>query len=367
MSDTSLINMGQQRQQVASTPAVTSTLPAQRRRKMSDPQHLVSAAVAALPSQTSTFTSSAETQMYNTSSSLSSLSNTQFLEQLLSVSVSSSGGVSTPAQAAESFQSANNSVIGQLLTQQSTPSTAAAVQMPARESSTLGGAQDPALLNQLYQLKQVLQKQTVPTELVNALNSLTNSGATQATQHKQDQAQAVQQKSSTARPSLQMKPQNQNAITQALQSLLRAPPNVAIQPTTSNKQTTQASSFSSQSSLQAPIVTSHNIPAPTVTIKHQPQSKPSGPPVSQNVMPSTAVILTSQGGIQSTGMSVQNTHTEQMNNVREVVTSPVPQVVNSGHSAVQGRIILPANVNLSTLSLAQLGFSPAALQSVSHQ
>jgi len=42
-------------------------------------------------------------------------------------------------------------------------------------------------------------------------------------------------------------------------------------------------------------------------------------------------------------------------------------VVNSGHSAVQGRIILPANVNLSTLSLAQLGFSPAALQSVSHQ
>lgn len=366
MSDTSLINMGQQRQQVASAPAVTSTLPAQRRRKMSDPQHLVSAAVAALPSQTSTFTSSAETQMYNTSSSLSSLSNTQFLEQLLSVPVSSSGGVSTTAQAAESFQSANNSVIGQLLTQQSTPSTAA-MQMPARESSTLGGAQDPALLNQLYQLKQVLQKQTVPTELVNALNSLTNSGATQATQHKQDQAQAVQQKSSTARPSLQMKPQNQNAITQALQSLLRASPNVAIQPSTSNKQTTQASSFSSQSSLQAPIVTSHNIPAPTVTIKHQPQSKSSGPPVSQNVMPSTAVILTSQGGIQSTGMSVQNTHTEQVNNVREVVTSPVPQVMNSGHSAVQGRIILPANVNLSTLSLAQLGFSPAALQSVSHQ
>jgi len=366
MSDTSLINMGQQRQPVASAPAVTSTLPAQRRRKMSDPQHLVSAAVAALPSQTSTFTSSAETQMYNTSSSLSSLSNTQFLEQLLSVPVSSSGGVSTTAQAAESFQSANNSVIGQLLTQQSTPSTAT-VQMPARESSTLGGTQDPALLNQLYQLKQVLQKQTVPTELVNALNSLTNSGATQATQHKQDQAQAVQQKSSTARPSLQMKPQNQNAITQALQSLLRAPPNVAIQPATSNKQTTQASSFSSQSSLQAPVVTSHNIPAPTVTIKHQPQSKPSGPPVSQNVMPSTAVILTSQGGIQSTGISVQNTHTEQMNNVREVVTSPVPQVVNSGHSAVQGRIILPANVNLSTLSLAQLGFSPAALQSVSHQ
>lgn len=366
MSDTSLISMGQQRQQVASVPVVTSTLTSQRRRKMSDPQHLISAAVAAMPSHTATFTSTAETQLYNTSSSLSSLSNTQFLEQLLSVPVSSSGGVSTTPQAAESFQSANSSVIGQLLTQQSTPSTAA-VQMPARDSSTSGGTQDPALLNQLYQLKQVLQKQTVPTELVNALNSLTNTGTTQATQHKQDQAQAIQQKSASTRPPLQMKPQNQNAITQALQSLLRAPPNVAIQPSTSNKQTTQVSSFSSQSSLQAPIVTSDNIPAPTVTIKHQPQSKPSGPTVSQNVMPST-VILTSQGGIQSTGMSVQNTHTDQMNNVPEVVTTPLPQVVNIGHPAVQGpRIILPANVNLSTLSLAPLGFSPAVLQSVSNQ
>lgn len=361
MSDTSLISMGQQRQQVASPPAVTSTLTAQRRRKMSDPQHLVSAAVAVMPSHTATFTSTTDTQLYNTNSSLSSLSNTQFLEQLLSVPVSSSGGVSTTSQAAESFQSANSSVIGQLLTQQSTPSTAT-VQMPARDSSTLGGTQDPALLNQLYQLKQVLQKQTVPTELVNALNSLTNTGATQ---HKQDHAQANQQKSASARPSLQMKPQNQNAITQALQSLLRAPPNVAIQPSTSNKQTTQVSSLSSQSSLQAPIVTSHNIPAPTVTIKHQPQSKPSGPTVSQNVMPSASVILTSQGGIQSTGMSVQNTHTDQLNNVPEVGSTPMPQVLNIGPSAVQGRIILPANVNLSTLSLAQLGFSPVALQSVS--
>lgn len=364
MSDTSLISMGQQRQQVASPPAVISTLTAQRRRKMSDPQHLVSAAVAAMPSHTATFTSTTETQLYNTNSSLSSLSNTQFLEQLLSVPVSSSGGVSTTSQAAESFQSANSSVIGQLLTQQSTPSTAT-VQMPARDSSSLGGTQDPALLNQLYQLKQVLQKQPVPTELVNALNSLTNTGATQATQHKQDQVQAIQQKSASARPSLQMKPQNQNAITQALQSLLRAPPNIAIQPSTSNKQTTQASSFSLQSSLQAPIVTSHNIPAPTVTIKHQPQSKPSGPTVSQNVMPSAPVILTSQSGIQSTGMSVQNTHTDQMNNVPEVGSTPMQPVVNIGPSPVQGRIILPANVNLSTLSLAQLGFSPVALQSVS--
>ena len=355
MSDTSLISMGQQRQQVASPPAVTSTLAAQHRRKMSDPQHLVSAAVAVMPSHTATFTSTTDTQLYNTNSSLSSLSNTQFLEQLLSVPVSSAGGISTTSQAAESFQSANSSVIGQLLTQQSTPSTAT-VQMPARDSSSLGGTQDPALLNQLYQLKQVLQKQTVPTELVNVLNSLTNNGAAQ---HKQDQAQAIQQKSASARPSLQMKPQNQNAITQALQSLLRAPPNVAIQP--SNKQTTQ------QSSLQTPIVTSHNIPAPTVTIKHQPQSKPSGPTVSQNVMPSAPVILTSQGGIQSTGMSVQNTHTEQVNNVPEVGSTPMPQVLNIGPSAVQGRIILPANVNLSTLSLAQLGFSPVALQSVSIQ
>ena len=361
MSDTSLISMGQQRQQVASPPAVTSALTAQRRRKMSDPQHLVSAAVAVMPSHTATFTSTTETQLYNTNSSLSSLSNTQFLEHLLSVPVSSSGGVSTTSQAADSFQSANSSVIGQLLTQQSTPSTAT-VQMPARDSSTLGGTQDPALLNQLYQLKQVLQKQTVPTELVNALNSLTNTGATQ---HKQDQGQAIQLKSAPARPSLQMKPQNQNAITQALQSLLRAPPTVAIQPSTSNKQTTPVSSLSSQSSLQAPIVTSHNIPAPTVTIKHQPQSKPPGPAVSQNVIPSAPVIVTSQGGIQSTGMSVQNTHTDQLNNVPEVGSTPMPQVLNIGPSAVQGRIILPANVNLSTLSLAQLGFSPVALQSVS--
>ncbi|KAL9981009.1 hypothetical protein ACROYT_G009661 [Oculina patagonica] len=363
MSDTSLLNMGQQRQQVPSVP-VTSALSSQGRRKMSDPQHLISAAVAAMPSQSATFTSAAETQLYTTSSSLSSLSNTQFLEQLLSAPVSSSGGVTTTPQAAESYQSANSSVLGQLLTQQSSPSTATVQMQPARDSSMLGGTQDPALLNQLYQLKQVLQKQPVPTELVNALNSLTNTGVTQAVQHKQDQTQAaVQQKTASVRPSLQMKPQNQNAITQALQSLLRAPPNVAIQPSTSNTQTTRVNSFSSQSSFQAAVVAPQSIP--TVTIKHQPQNKPSGQSVNQNVLPSTAVIFTPQGGIQSTGLSVQDTHTNQMNNAPEVATTPMPQVVNIGHPAVQGqRIILPANVNLSTLSLAQLGLSPATLQSV---
>lgn len=369
MSDTSLINMGQQRQQVPSVPAVTSPLSSQRRRKMSDPQHLISAAVAAMPSQSATFTTAAETQLYTTSSSLSSLSNTQFLEQLLSVPASSSARVSTSPQAVESFQSANSSVLGQLLTQQSSPSTATVQMPPARDSSTFGGSQDPAMLNQLYQLKQVLQKQTVPPELVNALNSLANTGATQAAQHKQEQTQAVQQKTASVRPSLQMKPQNQNAITQALQSLLRAPPpNVAIQPSTSNTQTTQVNSFPSQSSLQAPVMASQSIQVPTVTIKHQPQNKPSGPTVNQNTLPSTAVIFTPQGGIQSTGLSVQDTHMNQMNNAPEVVTTPMPQVVNIAHSAVQGqRIILPANVNLSTLSLAQLGLSPATLQSVSNQ
>lgn len=366
MSDTSLINMGQQQQQVPSVPAATSTLTSQRRRKMSDPQHLISAAVAAMPSQTATFTSATETQLYTTSSSLSSLSNTQFLEQLLSVPASSSARVSTTPQAAESFQSANSSVIGQLLTQQSSPSTVT-VQMPARDSSSLGGTQDPALLNQLYQLKHVLQKPTVPTELVNALNTLTNTGGIQAAQHKQDQTQAVQQKTASVRPSLQMKPQNQNAITQALQSLLRAPPNVAIQPAASNKQTTQVNSFSSQSSLQAPVIAPQNIQVPTVTIKHQAQNKPSGSTVNQNVLPPTAVLLTPQGGIQSTGVPAQDTHTEQMNNAPEVVTTPIPQVMNIGHPIQGQRIILPANVNLSTLSLAQLGLSPATFQSVSNQ
>ena len=365
MSDTSLLNMGQQQQQLPLVSAVTNTQSSQRRRKMSDPQHVINAAVAAMPPHTASFTSAADTQLYRTSTSLSSVSNTQFLEQLLTVpaSSSSSGGVSTTPQAAGSFQSSNNSVLSQLLTQQSAPPTAAPVQMPARDSSTLGGSQDPALLNQLYQLKQVLQKQTVPTELVNALNSLTNTGTAQAAQ---EQTQAVQQKTTTVRPSLQMKPQNQNAITQALQSLLRASPNVAIQPSTSSKQ--QVSSFSAQTSITAPVVAPQNIPVPTVTIKHQPQNKPPSPAVNKNVLPSTPVILTPQGGIQSPGMSVQDTQPSPVNNVPVVTTAPTPQVVNIGHPAIQGqRIILPANVNLSTLSLAQLGLSPATLQSVSNQ
>ncbi|KAJ7333833.1 hypothetical protein OS493_015925 [Desmophyllum pertusum] len=333
---------------------------------MSDPQNLRSAAVAAMPSHSATFTIGAE--QYSTSSSLS---NTQLLEQLLSTpTVSSATSAATP-QAAESFQSSSSSVLSQLLTQHSSPS-AAAVQMPARDSSALGGTQDPSLLNQLYHLKQVLQKQTVPTELVNALNSLSNTGAVQGTQQqKQDQAQAVQpmqlvqQQTAPPRPSLQMKPQNQNAITQALQSLLRAPPNVTIQPSTSNKQMTQVNSFTSQSPLQAPIVASHTTQVPTVTIRHQPQSKLPVTTVNQNILPSTAVIVTPQGGLQAAGLSVQDARTEQMNNVPEVVTTSMQQVVNIGHPAVQGqRILLPANVNLSTLSLAQLGLTPAALQSV---
>lgn len=369
MSDSSLLSLGQQPQQMPPMPAVTSTLPSQRRRKMSDPKNLRSAAVAAMPSHSATFTIGAE--QYSTSSSLS---NTQLLEQLLSTpTVSSATSAATP-QAAESFQSSSSSVLSQLLTQHSSPS-AAAVQMPARDSSALGGTQDPSLLNQLYHLKQVLQKQTVPTELVNALNSLSNTGAIQGTQQqKQDQAQAVQpmqlvqQQTAPPRPSLQMKPQNQNAITQALQSLLRAPPNVTIQPSTSNKQMTQVNSFTSQSLLQAPIVASHATQVPTVTIRHQPQSKLPITTVNQNILPSTAVIVTPQGGLQATGLSVQDARTEQMNNVSEVVTTSMPQVVNIGHPAVQGqRILLPANVNLSTLSLAQLGLTPAALQSVSNQ
>lgn len=356
MSDSSLLSLGQQPQQRAPlAPAATST--AQRRRKMSNPEHLGNTAVAAMPSQSATFTSTAETQQYTGSSA----SNTHLLEQLLLAPVTSnnnsSGGVSTAPQVAESFQAANNSVLGQLLTQPSL--STAAVPVPTRDTNPMGGAQDPSLLNQLYQLKQVLQKQNVPKELVNALNSLNNSGAIQATQHNQEQPQAVQQKTASMQPSLQMKPQNQNAITQALQSLLRAPPNVALQPSTANNPTTPVHSFTSQSSLQAPMVTSQSAPVPTVTIKHTPQSKVPVPAVNQNVLPSTAVIITPQGNLQA----VQDTPTGQMGGVPEVAATPIPQVVNVGHPSVHGqRILLPANVNLSPLSLAQLGLSQATLQ-----
>ena len=359
MSDSSLLNLGQQPQQLP--PTATP----QRRRKMSDPQHVVSASAVTASLQASvvpsvTFTSSTATQLYNTSSSLQS-GDAQLLHQLLSTPAPSNNSslnvvssVSTMPQATESFQSVNNSVLGQLLTQQS-PAPTAAMQMPAQDTNPAGGNQDPALLAQLLQLKQMLQSKPpsiVPAELVDALNSFTNSGTLQGTQQKQEQTQpVVQQKASPAQPSLQMKPKNQNAITQALQSLLRSPSNVTIQPSTQTKQSTQVSSPSSQSSYQVPSVASQNTQVPSVTIKHQPQGKPSV----------AAVILTPQGSIQP----VQDTHTHQM---PELTPAAMPQVVNMNvtPAAVQGqRIILPANVNLSTLSLAQLGLSPATLQSVS--
>ena len=364
MSDSSLLSLGQQPQQVP------AAVPLQRRRKMSDPQQVLSAAAFAASLQGSvvpsaTFTSSAATtQLYSTSGSLQS-GDAQLLEQLLSSPAVSSNSPlsvvsssSTVPQSPEASQSVNSSVIGQLLTDQSPVSTAT-VQMPAQDSNPLGGSQDPALLSQLYQLKQMLQsKQTssVPTELVNALNSLTSSGAMQVPQQKQEQAPTVQHiiqpKVSPVQPSLQMKPKNQSAITQALQSLLRAPPNVTLQPSTQNKQNTQVNTLPAQPSHQVPTVTSQETQVPSVTIKHQPQGKPS----------IATVIITPQGGIQP----VQDTRTEQIQNAPELVPTPLPQVVNIGSAAVQGqRIILPANVNLGTLSLAQLGLSPANLQSVS--
>lgn len=360
MSDSSLLNLVQQPQRVPSPG------PSQRRRKMSDPQQVLSAAAlganlqgSAVPSVT--FTSSAATQLYSTSSNLQS-GEAHLLEQLLSApSVSNNSplnvvsSVSTVPHATESFQSVNNSVLGQLLTQQSPVVSAPAVQLPAQETNTVGGTQDPALLSQLYQLRQMLQsKQTssVPAELVNALNSLTNTGAMPVAQPKQEQSQpVVQQKNLPVQPSLQMKPKNQNVITQALQSLLRAPSNVAIETTTQNPYTNQVSSLSAQTSCEVPnVVTSQNTPqGPNIAIKQQPQGKPSV----------ATVYITPQGSIQP----VQDTHTQQM---PELPPTPMPQVVNIEPVAVQGqRIILPANVNLSTLSLAQLGLSTATLQPVS--
>lgn len=354
MSDSSLLSLGQQPQ----GPPVQTP----RRRKMSDPQQVMLAANlqgTAVPS--AAFTNSAESQLYSTNSSLQS-GDTHLLEQLLSAPVMSNNAslnvassASSAPQASETFQSVNNSVLGQLLTQQSPVASAPAVQMSPQETNPTSGSQDPALLNQLYQLRQMLQsKQTssVPSELINALNCLTNTGAVQAAQLKQEQTQPVmQQKTVPIQPSLQMKAKNQNAITQALQSLLQAPPNVSIQPPTQNKQSSQVNSLPSQPSYQASSATSPNTQVPSVTIKHQPQSKPS----------LATVIITQQGGIQS----VQEAHTEQ---IPELTPAAMPQVVNIEPVAVQGqRIILPANVNLSTLSLAQLGLSPATLQSVSSQ
>ena len=360
MSDSSLLNLVQQPQRVPSPG------PSQRRRKMSDPQQVLSAAALGANLQGSvvpsaTFTSSAPTQLYNTSSNLQS-GEAHLLEQLLSApSVSNNSplnvvsSVSTVPHATESFQSVNNSVLGQLLTQQSPVISAPVVQLPAQETNTVGGTQDPALLSQLYQLRQMLQsKQTssVPAELVNALNSLTNTGAMQVAQPKQEQSlPVVQPKNLPVQPSLQLKPKNQNAIAQALQSLLRAPSNVAIEPTTQNPYTSQISSLSAQTSCEMPnVVTSQNTPqGPSIAIKQQPQGKPSV----------ATVFITPQGSIQP----VQDTHTEQM---PELPPAPMPQVVNIEPVAVQGqRIILPANVNLSTLSLAQLGLSTATLQPVS--
>ncbi|PFX19354.1 Carbohydrate-responsive element-binding protein [Stylophora pistillata] len=347
MSDSSLLSLGQQPHQRAPPAPAAAPITSQRRRKMSTPEHLGNT-VAALSSQSPTFTSTADTPQLTGSLT----TNANLLEQLLLAPVASQ------APAAESYQT-NNSVLGQLLTQPS-PSNPA-VPMQTRETGTVSGTQDPSLLNQLYQLKQVLHKQSAPTELVNALSTLSNTGATQATQHKQEQPQAVQHKTAPMQPSLQMKPQNQNVITQALQSLLRAPPNVAIQPSTSSKPTTPVSNFTSQSPLQAALITSNSAPVPTVTIKHTPQNKVPVPAVNQNVLPQAAVILSPQGNLQA----VQDTPTGHMSGVPEVPTSCMPQVVNVGHPTVQGhRIILPANVNLSTLSLAQLGLSPATLQSV---
>ena len=92
---------------------------------------------------------------------------------------------------------------------------------------------------------------------------------------------------------------------------------------------------------------------PSVTVKHQPQVK----------SPLATVILSPQGTFQPT----QETRAEQANTVFDPApTPPVQQVVNIAPAAVQGqRIILPANVNLSTLSLAQLGLSSGNLQTVS--
>lgn len=349
MSDSSLLSLGQQpHQRLPPAPAAAPST-SQRRRKMSTPEHLGNT-VAALSSQSPTFASTADTPQLTGSLT----TNANLLEQLLLAPVANP----TPV-ASESYQT-NSSVLGQLLTQPS-PSNAA-VPMQTRDTGNVSGTQDPSLLNQLYQLKQVLQKQSVPTELVNALSTLSNAGTTQATQHKQEQPQAVQHKTAPMQPSLQMKPQNQNVITQALQSLLRAPPNVAIQPTTSSKPTTPVSNFTSQSPLQAALITSNSAPVPTVTIKHTPSNKVPVPAVNQNVLPQAAVIISPQGNLQT----VQDTPTGQMGGVPEVSTSSMPQVVNVGHPTVQGqRILLPASVNLSTLSLAQLGLSPATLQSVS--
>ena len=360
MSDSSLLSLGQQPQQ-APPPS-----PSQRGRRTSDPQQVFSS--AALTSnlqrpagQATGFGSSTESQLFNPSGNLQS-GEAQMLEQLLSMPPGNSNShlnavssVSSVAQPTETYQSAT-SVLGQLLTQQSPVVSASPVQSSAQDAGSVGaGNQDPTLLSQLYQLKQMLQsKQTnsVPSEILNALNSLTSPGPMQVSHQKQDQAAqpVVHQKSSPAQPSLQMKPKNQNAITQALQSLLRAPPNVSLQPANQTKQPSLVSSLSSQPSFQAPGVMSNSTPIPSVTIKHQPQHKP---PVT------TTVIITPQSGMQS----VQDMATEQ---VPEITHTSMPQLVNIEPVSVQGqRVILPANVNLSTLSLAQLGLSPATLQSVS--
>ena len=360
MSDSSLLSLGQQPQRAP------PPLPSQRRRKMSDPQQVLSP--AALVSnlqgsavQATAFGSSTESQLFNPSGNLQS-GEAQILEQLLSMPPGNSNShlnavssVSSVAQPTETYQSAT-SVLGQLLTQQSPVVSAPAVQSSAQDAGSAGtGNQDPTLLSQLYQLKQMLQsKQTnnVPSEILNALNSLTSPGAMQVSHQKQDQAAqpVVHQKSPPAQPSLQMKPKNQNAITQALQSLLRAPPNVSLHPSNQTKQPSLVSSLSSQPSFQAPSVMSNSTPIPSVTIKHQPQHKP---PVS------STVIITPQSGMQP----AQDMPTEQ---VPEIVHTSIPQLVNIEPVSLQGqRVILPANVNLSTLSLAQLGLTPATLQSVS--
>jgi len=353
MSDSSLLNLGQQPQPVS--PAV----PSQRRRKMSDPRGVSVASLTAnlqggtMPS--ATFTSTAATQQFSTSNSGMQTGESSILEQLLS---SPAGSNVVTTTSTESYQPASSSVLGQLLTQQSSVPTPA-VQMPARDTNPLGGTQDPALL--MLQLKQVLQSKqasSIPTELLNTLNSLTGSGQTQVAQHKQEQAQPMQTvpqpKPLPLQPSLQMKPQNQNAISQALQSLLCGPPNVALQQSPQPKQTPQVSSFAPQPAYQVPVaVTSPSMQVPSVTVKHQPQVK----------SPLATVILSPQGTFQPT----QETRTEQANTVFDPApTPPMQQVVNIAPAAVQGqRIILPANVNLSTLSLAQLGLSSGNLQTVS--
>ena len=400
MSDSSLIRLDQQPPLLHSLPPSSSGLPP-RRRKMSDPQHVINttalaanlqassssaAAAVSMPSRSPalTFTNPTPSNLNNTSTtSVTPQSQSQFLEQLLQSTLAAPtvnstlpanvvSTVSSTPQSSDPFQPPN-STLGQLLMQQTTASTGTQQIQPTESSTLRNGTQDPALLKQLYQLQQMLQKQQpgVPTELINALQSLSNNSAKHQSQQQQQQQQqqqtqtAVQSRTVPIQSSLQMKPKNQSSVSQALKSLLQAPPNISIHPSPQTSQKNPVSSITSQTPYQGLQAQSPHVP--TVTIQHQPQNRqtPSSIDLNPNSGMPTAVIISPQGGIQATGGPVQTTRPDAAASAVPLteVTNSLPQVVNVGQGSVGQHILLPASVNFNTL--AQLGLSPAALQSVS--